>query len=555
MVYEFNNSKFQIKNSRELDNYFSNRLQNISDDEKVANNYIDYKDNNLVLCINNEKIIIDKKIKETDYYQIFNNYLSFLGNSDYSLYIHSSVISKNNKGFLLLGNFGQGKTTLSCLAQEYGYDINSADHSLLQLKNNKLFLKQGSTFVKENNYNYNIPYENSIKNIEIKAVVLLYGLSDNGKLSYSKIEDKYVLKRLYPFCSWHFTTPLSTNYDIELFNSKKSITTFLDNLDLSTVDVLSVRGDNIEIIKFFDNYLKTNDTNSIFINGLINNDEQLMKKAAISDLHVHGALGSSKDKYNVPSVKNIDGYTGFKEYIFKYVDFSSKDKYRDLLINTIKTEVDDGVKFLEMSIDIRYYDYFNSIEEYIEDLKNIKNMFKINIKYDIGISKTTNYEKFDVIYRLIETRFFSGIDLYGDENIDDFERFIDIYKQAKKYHLKRKVHIGEILNSNHLDKALVLNPNVIQHGIDIINNLNINKYLFNYITFNICLSSNIILGYVKDIKDHPIRKMYDLGLKITINTDDQLVFGKNIINEYKSLFSNHIFNENELDDIRKNGIY
>ena len=75
MVYEFNNSKFQIKNRRELDNYCSNRLQNISDDEKVANNYIDYKDNNLVLCINNEKIIIDKKIKETDYYQIFNNYL------------------------------------------------------------------------------------------------------------------------------------------------------------------------------------------------------------------------------------------------------------------------------------------------------------------------------------------------------------------------------------------------------------------------------------------------------------------------------------------------
>ena len=192
MVYEFNNSKFQIKNSRELDNYFSNRLQNISDDEKVANNYIDYKDNNLVLCINNEKIIIDKKIKETDYYQIFNNYLSFLGNSDYSLYIHSSVISKNNKGFLLLGNFGQGKTTLSCLAQEYGYDINSADHSLLQLKNNELFLKQGSTFVKENNYNYNIPYENSIKNIEIKAVVLLYGLFllIVGILFVSKIQIK-----------------------------------------------------------------------------------------------------------------------------------------------------------------------------------------------------------------------------------------------------------------------------------------------------------------------------------------------------------------------------
>lgn len=68
-----------------------------------------------------------------------------------------------------------------------------------------------------------------------------------------------------------------------------------------------------------------------------------------------------------------------------------------------------------------------------------------------------------------------------------------------------------------------------------------------------CVSSNILMSRVKDIKSHPIRKMYDYGLLVTINTDDELIFGKSLFEEYLILYKNDIFNINELYNILKNG--
>ncbi len=73
------------------------------------------------------------------------------------------------------------------------------------------------------------------------------------------------------------------------------------------------------------------------------------------------------------------------------------------------------------------------------------------------------------------------------------------------------------------------------------------------IKFNVCVSSNILMSRVKDIKSHPIRKMYDYDLLVTINTDDELIFGKSLFEEYLILYKNDIFNINELYNILKNG--
>ena len=75
------------------------------------------------------------------------------------------------------------------------------------------------------------------------------------------------------------------------------------------------------------------------------------------------------------------------------------------------------------------------------------------------------------------------------------------------------------------------------------------------IVFNVCPTSNIILGYVDSIKKHPIKKMYEYGLKVTIATDDLLYFNSDINDEYLKLFNGKVLNAENLDNIRKNGIY
>lgn len=74
------------------------------------------------------------------------------------------------------------------------------------------------------------------------------------------------------------------------------------------------------------------------------------------------------------------------------------------------------------------------------------------------------------------------------------------------------------------------------------------------IQLNICPTSNVMLNRVENLKAHPIRRLYDYGVKVTINSDDILIFGQSVSNEYLSLYENGVFNAHELNKIRKNGL-
>ena len=52
------------------------------------------------------------------------------------------------------------------------------------------------------------------------------------------------------------------------------------------------------------------------------------------------------------------------------------------------------------------------------------------------------------------------------------------------------------------------------------------------ITLTVCPLSNLSLCVVKDLKDHPMKRMLDLGLKATCNSDDPAYFGGYLAENY-----------------------
>ena len=74
------------------------------------------------------------------------------------------------------------------------------------------------------------------------------------------------------------------------------------------------------------------------------------------------------------------------------------------------------------------------------------------------------------------------------------------------------------------------------------------------IQFNVCPISNVMLQRVSDISQHPIKTMYENGLCITINTDDQLIFENSLFDEYNVLFKNNVLSIDELNEIRNNSL-
>jgi adenosine deaminase len=76
----------------------------------------------------------------------------------------------------------------------------------------------------------------------------------------------------------------------------------------------------------------------------------------------------------------------------------------------------------------------------------------------------------------------------------------------------------------------------------------------NKIQLNICPTSNILLSRVENYKVHPIRKLYDNGIRVTVNTDDMIIFDQSVSEEFLNLYNSGIFNAVELNEIRENGL-
>ena len=74
------------------------------------------------------------------------------------------------------------------------------------------------------------------------------------------------------------------------------------------------------------------------------------------------------------------------------------------------------------------------------------------------------------------------------------------------------------------------------------------------IPLEICPSSNIALGVYPSLAEHPVKKLIDAGLSVTINSDDPPLFGTNLTREYLHLHRTFGLSVSELAQLSWNGL-
>lgn len=181
---------------------------------------------------------------DTDIYPLFNNILANIINNEEDMLLHSAVLCYNNIGFLVLGDFNHGKTTLCLEASKFNFKILSADQSIIQIKNNHIFLTNGSKYLRVRGEDDLIINE-AFGDIEIKYILNLIGLCEYGKATFELITDyNYKIKTLFKYLTWHSDIPLFT--DNSLLNVDRVL--IKEWLGKINIPVYNVRGNNIEII-------------------------------------------------------------------------------------------------------------------------------------------------------------------------------------------------------------------------------------------------------------------------------------------------------------------
>ena len=149
-----------------------------------------------------------------------------------------------------------------------------------------------------------------------------------------------------------------------------------------------------------------------------------------------------------------------------------------------------------------------------------------------------------------------ALGLGGSEEGYPSELFTETFKRAEREHLHRVPHAGEHGGPQSVWTAIyLLDAERIGHGVRSIEDPDLIEYLMTKsIPLEICPTSNICLNVFPDYYHHPLRKLWDAGLLLTINSDDPPMFGTDLNNEYQILIKYFDFSQSELERISLNAV-
>ena len=145
-----------------------------------------------------------------------------------------------------------------------------------------------------------------------------------------------------------------------------------------------------------------------------------------------------------------------------------------------------------------------------------------------------------------------AVDLAGAEAKYPTANFERLFQIAKDKNIPFTIHAGEADGKDSILSAISFKTKRIGHGVGCIeDNEVLNLIKENNITLEVCPTSNIQTNIFENYYDHPIKKLYDMDILVTINVDNMTVSNINLTQEYEKLVQNFNFT---LEDLKKMNI-
>jgi adenosine deaminase/aminodeoxyfutalosine deaminase len=146
-----------------------------------------------------------------------------------------------------------------------------------------------------------------------------------------------------------------------------------------------------------------------------------------------------------------------------------------------------------------------------------------------------------------------AIGIGGDELKAPPELFREQYAYGAAQGLRLTAHAGESAGPESIWGALNLGAERIGHGLTAAQDPELIEELAQrQVPIEICLTSNLRTGCCMQLRDHPIRKYFDQGLMITLNSDDPAMFATSLRREYELAQSEFGFTDEHLRELARN---
>lgn len=152
--------------------------------------------------------------------------------------------------------------------------------------------------------------------------------------------------------------------------------------------------------------------------------------------------------------------------------------------------------------------------------------------------------------------FITGFGIAGDELIGKPKDYLWAFDCAREAGLHLTAHAGEWGGAESVRDAIRdLNVERIGHGVQAITDLAlVDEIAEAGITLECCPGSNVFLGVFPTWRDHPIEKLRERGVKVTVSTDDPPFFHTTMTAEYDRLADTFGWDEDIFDEINANAL-
>ena len=304
-----------------------------------------------------------------------------------------------------------------------------------------------------------------------------------------------------------------------------------------------------------------------FIKSLSTDNLPAIKTIPKTDVHCHAFLSTRRENaerwlghtLTKPPLK-MKGLKGMIEYMNTVLapHLEHRQGFELVAVSAMNDAVQDGVVMLEMSFDIRLVKFYlrglTELRAFIDALVE-QYRGEIDLRPELGFARecADDPKWMRLAHEAIELGMFQSIDLYSHQEACPPEAVQPLYKKARTAGMKLKAHVGEFGGAEEVKRTVeVLDLDEVQHGIAAAESVEVMRWLSdNQIQLNVCPTSNVMLDGVPDLASHPIRILFDNGVPVTINTDDLMIFGQSVSEEYRNLYQAGVLSAEELDDIRR----
>jgi aminodeoxyfutalosine deaminase len=291
----------------------------------------------------------------------------------------------------------------------------------------------------------------------------------------------------------------------------------------------------------------------------------------VAELHLH-LEGSVDDEtlleldptLTAEEIQRATDYSDFEGFIQSYIwvnrKLNSPEHYALIARRLFERLAAEGVVYAEVTISAGVILWKQ--QEFLPIYEAVQReacLSKLRVRWILDATRQFGVQAAKPVFDLAAELVNEGvvaIGLGGFEAGGPARWYGDLYKEARERGLRLVCHAGETTDSQSVWEALEIGAERIGHGIRAIEDPQLVEHLREKnIPLEICISSNVRTGAVGSVAEHPVRRLYDAGVPIVLNTDDPALFDCTLTGEYELARREFGFTEEEIAGLVRNSFF